>query len=207
MFAKKPHVFPRFMIIFLQICITSFGTSNLPRCFVFYDVDALSHVGIEILINEYHLLRSSFRSLQLRGGKPQKHHIPRFKNQVKSRCENPILKISAPEGIKKQVDHSSSHSPGPIIVALVPITKSANVLTAQNRLLEACNVQNPASCMESGVLQIPHSGGFVSTSQHCTIQLPPNCCYGKSVKVTFIALPHPGPNEVLDTGKVGRRTL
>ena len=91
----------------------------------------------------------------------------------------------------------------PLIVALIPITASADASAAQNSLLTACSSHTDGVSESAGNFERSFGGGgFEITAQHRTVHLPPHCTGGNTARVTFIAVSGADPNELLDAAKV-----
>jgi hypothetical protein len=151
-------------------------------------------------------LRHSQRSLQtsykfplnLRGGVAQK----RDSSKKPSRRTISLKRRKGNVAPTSSVKTHNTQSP-PLIVALVPITASADSLAAQNSLLTACMIQNDSNIDNSIYLEPPlDDDGFSRTALHRTVKLPPHCTQGTATRVTFIAVSGTDPNELLDAAKV-----
>jgi hypothetical protein len=91
----------------------------------------------------------------------------------------------------------------PLVLALIPITASADAAAAQRSLLAACTHQSESPIDKIKYLDAPPpSDGFTMSAAHCTVQLPPQCAGGSAMRVTFITVSGTDPNELLDAAKV-----
>ena len=140
-------------------------------------------------------------TLRLYGGKKRDSNRKiSSRVQLSKRIRGDIVPTNVVDGQSTQY--------APIIVAVVPITASADALTAQNSLLSACASENGNNIDHSMYLQGElGESSFSRLACHRTVKLPPHCTRGTATWITFMAVSGTDANELLDAAKVCLHTL